>query len=238
MTLVESRVLVVGGSSGIGLAVAQAASGAGAHVLIASRSSQKLEKAKSQMDCDVQAWPMDFSQEKSVIEFFRNVDSLDHLVVTASEELVGPFLELDPNIARRQFDSKYWVQYYAAKYGVPKLTDRGSITLFSGAASARLRPGYSSLASVNGAIEALGRALAVELAPKRVNVVSPSIIDTPVHTRLPDNERDAFFDSVADSLPVDRIGTPEDVAQSVLYCMSNGYTTGTVLHVDGGRRLV
>ena len=238
MTVADARVLVVGGSSGIGLAVAQAAANEGARVLIASRSAQKLEEAKAQVDGDVQAWEVDFSEEKDVIEFFENVDSLDHLVVTASEELVGPFLELDSSVARRQFDSKYWVQYYAAKYGAPKLANRGSITLFSGAASVRPRPGFSSLASVNGAIEALGRALAIELAPLRVNVVSPSIIDTPVHTRLPDNERAAFFDSMADSLPVDRIGIPEDVAQGVLYCMSNSYTTGTILYIDGGRRLV
>lgn len=238
MTLADARVLVVGGSSGIGLAVARAVAAEGAHVLIASRSAQKLEKAKAQVDGDAQTWPVDFSEEESVINFFGNVGALDHLVVTASEELVGPFLDLNSTIARRQFDSKYWVQYYAAKYGAPKLTDGGSITLFSGAASARPRPSYSALASVNGAIEALGRALAVELAPTRVNVVSPSIIDTPVHTRLPDNERAAFFNSMVGSLPVQRIGTPEDVAQSVLYCMANGYTTGTILHVDGGRRLV
>lgn len=129
---------------------------------------------------------------------------------------MGPFLELDSNLARRQFDSKYWIQYYAAKYGAPKLADRGSITLFSGAASARPRPGFSALASANGAIEALGRALAVELAPKRVNVISPSIIDTPVHTRLSDDQRANFFDSMAATLPVERIGTPEDIAHSVL----------------------
>lgn len=238
MKFAGARILVVGGSSGIGLAVAKAAAGEGGRVLIAGRSVQKLEKAKEEIDGDVRVWPVDFSEEESVSSFFENADSLDHLVVTASEEHVGPFLELDSTTARRQFDSKYWVQYYAAKHGAPKLRDGGSVTLFSGAASARPRPGYSALASVNGAIEALGRALAVELVPTRVNVISPSIIDTPVHARLPDNEREFFFDSMTGSLLVERIGTPEDVAQSVLYCMSNGYTTGTVLHVDGGRRLV
>lgn len=210
----------------------------GARALITGRSVQKLEKAKKEVGGAIQVWPVDFSVEECVISFFENGGGLDHLVVTASKEFVGSFLELDSTIARRQFDSKYWVQYYAAKYGVPRLRDRGSITLFSAAASARPRPGYSALASVNGAIEALGRALAVELAPTRVNVVSPSVIDTPVHARLPDNERIAFFDSMARSLPVERIGTPEDVAQGVLYCMSNSYTTDTVLHLDGGRRLV
>jgi NAD(P)-dependent dehydrogenase (short-subunit alcohol dehydrogenase family) len=150
---------------------------------------------------------------------------------------MGPFLELDTQAARKAFDSKFWGQYHAAKYGAPKIRPGGSITFFSGIWSLRPIPRASVVAAINSAIEGLGRALAVELAPIRVNVVSPGVVDTPLYGGMSPDKREAMFKQVAASIPAKRIGKAEEIAQTILYLMTNGYTTGSTLCVDGGTTL-
>ena len=231
------RIMIIGGSSGMGLATAKMAAGEGATVIIASRSEEKLNRARAQIEGNVETLTVNVMDEGSVKAFFEKAGALDHLTTPGSEAAMGQFLELDTKTARVSFDSKFWGQYYAAKYGAPKIRATGSITFFAGIWSQRPVPGGSVITAINSAIEGLGRALAIELAPIRVNTVSPGIVDTPIYSAMPPDKKEAFFKEVAESIPAKRIGRPEDIAKTVLYLMSNGYSTGNTLYVDGGTTL-
>jgi NAD(P)-dependent dehydrogenase (short-subunit alcohol dehydrogenase family) len=237
MNLQGKRIVIIGGSSGIGLATAKLAVAEGAEVVIASRSPDKLAKAAAEIVGKVEAFPVDIRDECSMKQFFDVVGEFDHLTTPAAEVRGGQFIELDLQEARKAFDSKFWGQYQAARYGVAKIRSGGSITLFSGSNSQRPMPRAAVRAAVNSAIEGLARGLAVELSPLRVNVVSPGPVDTPLHDHVPKEQRDALFQAVAAALPLKRIGTAEEIAQTVLYLMSNGFTTGSTLFVDGGYTL-
>jgi NAD(P)-dependent dehydrogenase (short-subunit alcohol dehydrogenase family) len=230
----DKKIVVIGGSSGMGLATAMMAAAEGASVVIASRSEEKLRKAKAQIKGDVEALTVNVVDEESVKALFEKVGSFDHLTTPGNEAAMGPFLELDTKTARTAFDSKFWGQYHAAKYGAPKIRAGGSITFFAGIWSQRPVPGSSVITSINSAIEGLGRALALELAPVRVNTVSPGIVDTPIYSMMPPERKEAMFREMAASLPAKRIGRPEDIARTVLYLMSDGFATGSTLYVDGG----
>jgi NAD(P)-dependent dehydrogenase (short-subunit alcohol dehydrogenase family) len=238
MSLKEKKVVIIGGSSGMGLASAKAAAAEGAYVLIAGRSRENLQKALDEIEGEADGHTLDVTREDEVRDFFTGLGTFDHLVTTAATGAVGPFMEIESAAVRSVFESKFWGQYYAARYGATGIQPGGSITMFAGVASQKPLPGLVAYAAVNGAIEGLCRTLAVELAPLRVNVVSPGIVMTPAYRGMPEQEREAMFRTLADKLPVKRVGRPEDVARTVLYLMQNGYTTGTVLYVDGGHRLV
>jgi NAD(P)-dependent dehydrogenase (short-subunit alcohol dehydrogenase family) len=234
MRFKDKKIVVIGGSSGMGFATAMMAAAEGASVVIASRSEEKLRKAKAQIKGDVEVLTVNVVDEESVKALFEKVGSFDHLATPGNEAAMGPFLELDTKTARTAFDSKFWGQYHAAKYGAPKIRAGGSITFFAGIWSQRPVPGSSVITSINSAIEGLGRALALELAPVRVNTVSPGIVDTPIYSMMPPERKEAMFREMAASLPAKRIGRPEDIAQTVLYLMSDGFATGSTLYVDGG----
>lgn len=221
----------------MGLATAKMAASEGAAVVIASRSEEKLQAAKAQINGNAEALTVNSMDEKSVKALFDKIGKFDHLVTPGSEAAMGPFLALDIKAARAAFDSKFWGQYHAARFGAPGIRSGGSITFFAGIWSQRPVPGSSVIAAINSAIEGLGRALAVELAPIRVNTVSPGIVDTPIYSGMARDKKEAFFNEVAASIPAKRIGRPEDIAQTVLYLMSNGYTTGSTLYADGGTTL-
>lgn len=238
MSLQNQRVVVVGGSSGIGLAVAQAAAAQGARVVLASRSQAKLDAALATLGAGHDAVALDFTVEKQVRRLFERLGALDHLVVTAAQGVAGPFLELEPAKVREVFEGKFLGQYLCARFAAPLIRPSGSITLFSSLAAHRAMPGLSAMAAMNGAVEALARTLAVELAPTRVNVVAPGVVDTPAHRWMPDAQRRAWFDGLAAMLPARRVGRPEDVAQAVLFLMTSSYTTGHVLRIDGGESLL
>ncbi|WP_163858637.1 SDR family oxidoreductase [Paenibacillus elgii] len=235
--LQNQKVIMIGGSSGIGLETAKQAIALGAEVIIASRSEQKLQSAKEQLGPKAAAYTLDTTDEGQVQAFFEKVGSFDHLVVSAAETSGGPFLQTDTAQARKLFENKFWGQYYAAKYGAPHISKNGSITLFSGVVAYKAMVGSSALGAVNAAVSNLGQTLALELAPIRVNIVSPGIIDTPSRSKMPEDARKQFYETVAGKLPVKRVGQAKDVAQSVLYLIQNGFVTGTVLHVEGGHIL-
>ncbi len=228
MLLQKKRVVLIGGSSGIGLATAKAAIQEGGEVVIASRSKEKLEKTLQEIPQSITTFSLDASKESEVCAFFSKIGSFDHLVTTISSSLPGSCVESDALLAQESFQSKFWGQYYAVKYGAPHLRKGGSIVLFSGVYGTRPVMNTAIMSSINSAIEGLGRALAVELSPLRVNVVCPGAIDTPRLASLRGNN--ASFEH----LLTKRIGTPEEAAQAVLYLLSNGYTTGTTLCIDGG----
>jgi NAD(P)-dependent dehydrogenase (short-subunit alcohol dehydrogenase family) len=232
MGIEGQSVLIIGGSSGMGLAIAKEAVDRGADVTVAGRSQAKLDDARQAIAGDVATSTVDVSDEESVKRLFSQIGSFDHLVVTGSSVRTGPLRELSLADARASMDSKFWGQYMAARNA--QIRPKGSITLFSGILSRRPSAGLASLAAINAAVEALGRALAVELAPVRVNVVSPGTTDTPAYAEMPDDARMGMFAAAAKRSLVGRVGRPEDIASLALELMCNSFITGVVVDVDGG----
>jgi NAD(P)-dependent dehydrogenase (short-subunit alcohol dehydrogenase family) len=237
MSLAGKRVVVIGGSSGIGLGIAKAAVAAGAEVIIASRSAERLAKAKTEIGGEVLALELDVRDEQQVQAFFETVGPFDHLATPGNEGARGPFLEMPLSKARGGFDSKFWGQYMAARYAAPKLRPGGSITLVSGGNSHRPGKHSVAMAAINAAVEGLTRGLAVELAPLRVNCICPGLVETPLWSHFSEEQRRAMYDKAASNLLVGRIGQPADIGQAAVYLMANGYVTGSTISVDGGHLL-
>lgn len=237
MSLQDQRVVVIGGSSGIGLAIAGAALAEGAEVIIASRSRERLDRARAALGRSVEALTLDIVDEEAVRDFFARLDPFDHLATPGTQGARGPFLQMPTAQARAGFDSKFWGQYLAAKYAAPKLRAGGSMVLIAGAFSQRPAPGSVVQTAINAAVEGLARGLAVELAPIRVNCISPGLVDTPMWAGLSEEQRQAMFRATAAELPAGRVGRPEDIGLAAVYLMRNGFTTGSTLYVDGGRTL-
>lgn len=238
----KTKVLIVGGSSGMGLALAGRCLGTGAEVIIVGRNRERLTRAREALGSppQLQAIAADVSREEQVLELFGQVGSLDHIVSTAAD--VGGAYQLvsalDLRAAQRVVDSKLYGPLLLAKHGAPKLAATGSITVVSGIAAYRPAPRGAVVAAINAALEGLVRALALELAPIRVNAVSPGWIDTPIWTSVAGDKKDEVMGAMAKRLPVGRIGRPDDVADAIVFLMGNTFTTGSVLHVEGGHRLI
>jgi NAD(P)-dependent dehydrogenase (short-subunit alcohol dehydrogenase family) len=229
----NKTVVVIGGSSGMGLAVAESASRSGARVVIASRSQDKLAAAAGRISGDVHWQVVDTMKESSVADLFERLGAVDHLVIPGSSVKTGPLRELPLADGMFTMQSKFWGPYLCAKYA--RINPGGSITFFSGILSRRPGQNDAVLASVNAAVEAMGRALAKDLAPLRVNVISPGMTaGTGAYLNIPEGARQGMFDSIARRLPVGRVGRPEDIADAALMLMTNGFVTGIVLDVDGG----
>lgn len=232
-TLSGARVVVVGGSSGIGKAVAEQAALAGADVVIGSRSKDKLDHAAKEID-GITTAVVDVTDENSVKAFFNTVGTLDHLVVCPGDMATGSIYEMAAEDVRRCLDTKIVGQMLCVRHAGRKIAADGSITLIAGGAGYKPYPDMCITAAANVAISGLGRSLAVELAPIRVNVVVAGMIDTPLWWGLPEDARMALFEQTAKATPVGRIGQPDDVATMVRQSMENTFVTGSVLHVDGG----
>jgi NAD(P)-dependent dehydrogenase (short-subunit alcohol dehydrogenase family) len=233
----KKKTVVIGGSSGMGLAIAKAAYYLEHDVVIASRSKEKLKKAQQHIGA-VQIHPLDITQEKKVMAFFSSIGPFDHLVITAADFIMGPFLTLKTDEAKRFFASKFWGQYCAAKHGAPHIRPDGSITFFCGVAGQKPMKNFAAGAAINAALEGLTRALALELAPIRVNAIAPGAVVTPVWDSLPKKKRLAQLASIKNKSPLHRIGVPDDIVQAVLYLMHCAYATGSIVYVDGGDRLI
>ena len=239
MTLEGKRIIVLGGSSGIGLAVAQAAACEGAAVVIASSRRARVDEALKTLPKDAEGHALDLAHEPAVRAFFARLGSFDHLVFTAGESLrLDHLASMDVEAARRFFGLRYWGAYLAAKYGSGSIREGGSIVFTSGVAGQRPRPGWSVAASICAAMEGLTRALAVELAPIRVNIVSPGIVMTALWAGMAEPDREALYRQTAERLLVGHVGEAAEIAETYLYLMRQSYATGQVLVVDGGAVLV
>jgi NAD(P)-dependent dehydrogenase (short-subunit alcohol dehydrogenase family) len=239
MTLNGKRITVLGGSSGIGLAVAEAAAHEGAQVIIASSNRARLDAALKRLPAGAEGHAVDLGREAAIQALFDTLGGFDHLVYTAGENLQLANLDrLDMDWARGFFGVRYWGAFAAVKHGAPHIRPGGSITLTSGLASTRPHAGWSVASSICGAMEGLTRALAVELAPVRVNIVSPGVVKSPLWNAMPAAEREALYAGMADKLLLRHVGEPEELAQSYLYLMKQTYGTGQVIGVDGGGALV
>jgi NAD(P)-dependent dehydrogenase (short-subunit alcohol dehydrogenase family) len=221
------RAVFVGGSSGIGLAAARRAVAGGWDVVVASREPERAA------DLDAEKVALDVTDTAAVRALFGRLGTVDHLVCSTVARAGGPVRELDLDAARRAFEAKLWGPLAA----IQAADVRESVVLVSGVAASTPMRGGAATAAVNGAVEALVRTLAVELAPVRANAVSPGIVDTPTWGALPDADRQAMFDRLAGALPAGRVGRAEEIADAIWLLLTNPFVTGTVLHVDGGHRL-
>ena len=230
--LKNARVLVLGGSSGIGLATAAAAADAGASVTIASRSRSKLDAALAQLGGNARAVVLDTGDEAAVERFFADEALWDHIVISAAQTPSGPVRVLGLANAKSAMESKFWGAYRVAR--AAKIAEGGSLTFVSGFLS--VRPSASSVlqGAINAALEALARGLALELAPVRVNAVSPGLIETPLWAGMAEDKRSAMFAGAAQRLPARRIGQPEDIANAILFLATTPFATGSTVRVDGG----
>ena len=231
-------VVVIGGSSGIGLATARAALDAGADVVITGRSKERLDDAASSLGAGVRTVCLDSADEDGTKAMFGDLPVVHHIFVSAAT-VGSAAITTETEQLRPLLESRVWGSVFAAKHGAPRMTVGGSITFCSGVSALRPRPGGSSVSAASAAaVEALARSLAVELAPIRVNAVVPGLIDTPMVSGMFGDKHDQAMQSIGASLPVRRVGQAEDIADGVLFLMGNGYVTGISLVIDGGRLLV
>jgi len=230
MLLKGKKVVVVGGSSGIGLATAELAKGEGADVIIASRNVERLDAAANRLNAV--AIPADVTSDESVTELFRRCGAVDHVVVTAAQLRTGPFRTVAMEDVHATMEAKFWGAWRVAR--AAEFRPGGSLTLVSGYLSVRPRPNSAIIGAANGALESLARSLALELAPVRVNAVSPGIIDTPIRAAMPEEARRDMLAKTAAALPVGRVGSGEDIARQILAFMTIGFATGSIVYLDGG----
>lgn len=234
MQLAGKKVVVVGGSSGIGLATAELAKREGAEVIIASRSAEKLNAATSKIG--VKGILADVTSDESIASLFKQCGTVDHVVVTAAQLKTGPFKSVSMDDVRSTMEGKFWGAWRCARFA--EIKAGGSLTLVSGFLSIRPRPNAAIVGAANGALESLTRSLALDLAPVRVNCVSPGVIDTPIRAAMPEAARRDMLEKTAASLPVRRVGLGEDIAKQILAFMDNGFATGSIVYLDGGGLMV
>jgi NAD(P)-dependent dehydrogenase (short-subunit alcohol dehydrogenase family) len=239
---VPDRVVVIGGGSGMGLEVAKKVLAAGGEVVIAGRSQDRLQAARTSLGADrLEVATVDIGERSQVASLFARVGRFDHLVITAADLPYGPVMELTESDLMRAVRSKFLGPVFAAQESAARIRPGGSITFTSGIAARRPMRGGSAAAAINSGLEGLVRALAIELAPLRVNAVSPGWTDTPIWDGMAgmttERKREAFA-AMATRLPSGRVGRAEDIAEAIVFLMKSEFSTGTVLDVDGGHRLV
>jgi NAD(P)-dependent dehydrogenase (short-subunit alcohol dehydrogenase family) len=238
MSLKNARVLIIGGTSGIGLGVAGAAAERGAIPVVVSRRQSSVDRALAGLPDQARGATVDLTDPVSLDRLAKDIGDIDHLVFTAGESLeLAPLADLTPDIVNRFFQTRFVGALSAVQVFAPRITAGGSITLTSGTAAEQ--PGFGALpVSLCGAMNALTKALAFELAPIRVNAVAPGVVRTPLLAAMSDADRQTMYDQVAQQLPLGRIGEVADAARAYVYCMEQDFGTGTVVTVDGGTTLV
>ncbi|WP_266159258.1 SDR family oxidoreductase [Dyella silvatica] len=239
MPLQNQKVVILGGTSGIGLATAQAALAQGATVVVSSSRQDRVTAAVAELGSRADGQVADLTDAASITQLFARIGAFDHLVYTAGDSLLlGELASTDMSAVRKAFEIRMFGAMAAVKAATPHIRQGGSITLTSGIASARPQKGWTVGASICGAMEGFMRALAVELAPTRVNIVSPGFVRTPLWANIPQAEREAMFRQVGAQLPTGRVGEADDIAQTYLYLMSNAFASGQTIIIDGGGVLV
>ena len=234
MSINNKKILIIGGSSGIGLATAKLSVNSGYNVIIASRSQDKLDAALEEINHNnLCAHRVDTYDHNSIDNLFKKVGKLDHLVITASEVEFTNIHNSSVDSAKRSFDSKFFGPFRVIQAALGYLSAAGSITLFSGTAGTKAVKDYEILAAINAAVDSFARTLALSLAPIRVNSIAPGLIETPAVAGA-DEATKKLIKQFSDNLVINRIGQADEIAQSVLFLINNNYVTGTALYVDGG----
>ena len=243
MNLTGKRIVLIGGSAGIGLATAQRAAELGASLVIAGRTQQRLQNAQASIAGPVECHQLDATNENALEAFFSEIGAFDHLSVLVPgatdkqhSQRFDRFLDMDSEAFARVITNRFWTQVYAARHGAPHINSGGSIVFVSNTQPHKAIENYSASAAACGAIETLARILAMELSPLRVNVIAPGFIETPGTEAIPAERRKAW-DRITSAQAVKRLGRAEEIAEGLLFLMTNEYTTGAVLSIDGGYSL-
>ena len=231
MELKNKKAIVLGGTSGIGLAATNLLAAEGASVIAVSRNPQR---AKTSVHDGVDLHASDVRSREDLATLFADSAPFDILVnaATGGERARGPFLEMDLDSYQASFD-KLWSYTNSVRLAPQHMSEQGSIILVSGAPARNAKPGQIALASVGAAVEAFCRAVAPELAPQRINVVSPGVIDTPMFGDDASKRQDMLAGATANHL-IPRAGTADEVASAILFLLKNDFVTGTTIDVDGG----
>jgi NAD(P)-dependent dehydrogenase (short-subunit alcohol dehydrogenase family) len=235
-SLKDQAVLVIGRGSGIARAVTAAAQDAGARVIAAGRDPEAL-KASYADEPGVETETVDLTDEGSIAALAGRLGPVEHVVSTASARARGRLAELDRESVRRSFDTKVIGPLMLAKHLAPRMGEGGSFVFFSGVAAAKIAVGTMAVAITNAAADTLVRSLALELAPIRVNAISPGVIDTGAWDAFGEQGKAEYFAGISARNPARRIGTTQDIAQGVLFALTNTFLTGQTLHIDGGEPL-
>ena len=230
------NVLVVGRGGGIARAVTIAARDAGAKVTAAGRDRDTLAAAYAGEPA-ISTQTVDLTDDASIAALGEQLVSIDHVVSTASARARGRLAALDRDAIRRSFDTKVIGPLMLAKHLAPRMDEGGSLTLFAGVAAAKITVGTMAVAITNAAAETLARSLALELAPIRVNAISPGVIETGAWDTLGAQGKADYFAGISARNPVRRIGTADDIANAVLFALTSTFLTGQTLHIDGGEPL-
>lgn len=234
----NERVVVIGGTSGIGLATAERELRDGRQVIVTGRDKARLDTALARLGEGASGASVDASDETAVRDFFAGLGPVDHVVVAVTgNTAAGPFASLPVTDLRAATEGKLVAQAVAAQAALQVLRPGGSLTFITAGSAGAAIPGTAGLAAVNAAVEAMVPVLAVELAPIRVNAVSPGIIDTPWWDWMDADARRQTFEAYAKNAPAGRVGRPEDIAEAIGFLIGSTFTTGVVLSVDGGSRL-
>jgi NAD(P)-dependent dehydrogenase (short-subunit alcohol dehydrogenase family) len=238
-TLAGKRVVLLGASTGLGLATAKAGAAEGAKVVIVSSNQQRIDKALEELPEGSEGYAVDLGKEENIKAFFEKTGRFDHLVYTAGENL--SLKNISDTVVEEAigfFNLRFWSAFTAVKYGAPHINPGGSISLTSGTASERPGAGWSVASAICGAMDGFVRAMAVELAPIRVNCVVPGVIKTNLWDAMTEEQRNGMYNYLEGSLLLKRVGEAEDVALGFLYLMKQQYGTGRSLIIDGGTVLV
>lgn len=229
----NKKAIVVGGSSGIGLATAQLLANSKAAVTVTGRNADKLDQV--QQTTGIQTQVVDSADRQALDVFFKQTGPIDHLVISVSgSKGMGNFAELSLHDLRAGFEGKFWPQLHTLQAALPYMKEGGSITLITAISSIAQKPGTSGLAAINGALELMVPILAQELKPIRINAVSPGVVDTPWWNFAPELAKQQAFQQLTGNIPAGRVARAEEIADAIVFTLGNSYMTGTVIHCDGG----
>lgn len=237
-SMAGKKIFIAGGGSGMGAALAHMAAARGAQVSLAGRTQDKLDAVAKELGPQLlSTHALDLSDAAAVQKALSAHGPYDYIATTAAQLAFKPFAQLTDADIGAMLASKFWGPVNLARAAVTQLKADGSLLFFSGAAAYRASVGTSIVGAVNLMLESLAQSLALELKPRRVNVISPGLVDSPTWSGMSDADRDGLFAATASALPVGRIGHVDDLAQAALAVLENGFVTGSVMHVDGGARV-
>jgi NAD(P)-dependent dehydrogenase (short-subunit alcohol dehydrogenase family) len=233
--LQNKKIVIVGGTSGIGLTTANMLVAEGAQVIISGRDQTKLEQAIKESGASPLSQCVNAADRNQLDAFFKSIGNFDHLVVTVSGgKGAGTFKDLNLNDLHEGFEEKFWPQLHTLQSALPYLSNSGSATLITAVSATSGKPGFSGLAGINGAIELMIPVWAKELQPLRINAISPGVIDTAWWNSIPADAKSSLFEQFAAETPAGRNGKPEDIAKSIRFMIEQEFITGRILQVDGG----
>jgi NAD(P)-dependent dehydrogenase (short-subunit alcohol dehydrogenase family) len=236
--LAGQTVLLIGGSSGIGLETARLAHQEGAEVVLTGRDPERLRRAAADVGAQRTA-AFDATDFDRLERFFAELPGpLDHVMVTAGSPYYAPLAEMDLAQARRDTDAHLWLPLYVARHAVGRVRPGGTLLFLSGTGGRRTAVGLSLVSTITAGLPALTKSLALEIAPIRVNLIAPGFVDTPLSAALLGDQLGQRREQLRSTLPIGRVVGPADVAALSVHVMTNSALTGATFDIDGGQQLV